>query len=462
MKDWNPLHMVRSLWLRFLDGPQWLRESHGLGFVFKYYRSPSLKLLFWAMAWYERLFSRPMRLLFIVIPMFAFFSMFTLNSPAIPVFLFLLSLLAVDLLLGLIFLPRLSVERSLPPRVKCGMAFDISYRIRNLRRLPAADLLVDPNIELPELRRVDGFKYCAVPGRSELSFSVALKPFRRGVFSIPQGIAESCFPFNIFKHSVLFGRKEYLTVHPASRNLKNLFPRDGGALPRPSAQSVPRPGDSMDFYGCRAYRPGDSPRKIHWRATARYRSPIIKEYQQEHVSHAAVLLDTFIPRRRLAAGALRALFSLSESLLKARTNRDFEAAVSLAASVAETLTSMSYHVDMLSVGGRVSRFPSDGAAPDRDCDPLLDELATAAPSGRDPFAGSRAEPLASEAVESGTVFLILLRWDASARAFLDKLDGRGAQIVPVLVSAHVPVDELPDGLRIIAPDAVLTGGDLPL
>ena len=56
----NPLRVIRSLWLRFLDGPQWLRESHGLGFVFKYYRSPTLKLLFWAMAWYERMFSRPM------------------------------------------------------------------------------------------------------------------------------------------------------------------------------------------------------------------------------------------------------------------------------------------------------------------------------------------------------------------------------------------------------------------
>ena len=30
----NPLRMIRSLWLKFLDGPQWLRESHGLGFVF--------------------------------------------------------------------------------------------------------------------------------------------------------------------------------------------------------------------------------------------------------------------------------------------------------------------------------------------------------------------------------------------------------------------------------------------
>ena len=458
---WNPLHTARSLWLRFLDGPGWLRESHGLGFVFKYYRSPTLKLLFWAMAWYERLFSRPMRLLFIVIPMFAFFSMFTLNSPAIPVFLFLLSLLAVDLLFGLIFRPRLSVERVLPPRVKCGMAFDAGYRIRNLRRTPAADLLIDPNIEQPELRRVDGFKYCSVPGRAELDFTVALKPFRRGVFTIPQGIAESSFPFNLFKHSVLFGRRESLIVHPASRNLKNLFPHDGGVLPRMSTRSVPRPGDSMDFYGCRAYRPGDSPRKIHWRATARYRSPIIKEYQQEHVSHAAVLLDTYVPRRHLAAETLKALFSFSESLLKVRTNPDFEAAVSLAASISETLTRASYHVDMLSVGGHVSRFPSDGG-PDHDCDPLLDELSTAKASAHDPFCGSLAENLAAEAVESGTVFLILMRWDAPTRAFLDRLNDRGAQIVPVLVSPHVPDAEMPEILRVIDPDSVLTGGDLPL
>jgi len=457
----NPLRVIRDLWLRFLDGPQWLRESHGLGLVFRYYRSPLLKLLFWAMAWYERLFSRPMRLLFIVIPMFAFFALFTLNSPAIPVFLFLLSLLAVDLLAGLLFRPRLSVERDLPPRVKCGMPFDVTYRIRNLRRLPAADLLIDPNIELPELRRVRGFKYCSVPGRSERTFAVELKPFRRGVFSIPQGIAESSFPFNLFKHSVLFARKESLIVHPASRELRNLFPRDGGVLPRMSARSVPRPGDSMDFYGCRAYRPGDSPRKIHWRATARYGSPIIKEYQQEHVSHAAVLLDSYVPRTRLAASAFRALFSLSESLLKARTNLDFEAAVSLAASIAETLTSSAYHIDFLAVGGRASRFPSNGE-PDHDCDPLLDELSTATTTPRDAFAGNGAKDLAAEAIESGTVFLILMRWDAAAQNFLNSLNDRGARIVPFLVSRHVPESELPDGLRVVTPESVLLGGELPL
>lgn len=457
----NPLKAIRSLWLRFLDGPQWMRESHGLGYVFRYYRSPSLKLLFWAMAWYERMFSRPMRLLFIVIPMFAFFALFTVNSPAVPVFLFLLALLTVDLLFGFVFRPRLSVERSFPPRVRCGAAFRVTYRIRNQRRLPAADLLLDPNIELPELRRVQGFKYCSVPGRSERMFEMDLKPFRRGVFSIPQGIAESAFPFNLFKHSVLFGRRESLTVHPASRELKNLFPRGGTAFPHMSARSAPRPGDSMDFYGCRAYRPGDSTRRIHWRATARFGSPIVKEYQQEQVSHAAILLDSYVPRSRMAAGVLRALFSLSESLLKARTNREFEAAVSLAASVAGTLTSLTYHVDMLSVGGHVSRFPSNGE-PDRDCDPLLDELATAAPSPRDAFAGKQAENIVSEALESGTVFLILLRWDRAAETFLAGLNGRTARVVPILVANRPPDAELPDDVRIVAPESVLRGGDLPL
>ena len=457
----NSLRIVKDLWRRFLDGPQWMRESHGLGFVFKYYRSPSLKLLFWAMAWYERLFSRPMRLLFIVIPMFAFFSMFTLNSPAIPLFIVMLVFLASDLAIGLIFRPRLSVERDLPRRAKCGAVFPVIYRIRNLRRLPAADLLLDPNIELPELRLVHGFRYCSVPGRSEETFSMELKPFRRGVFSIPQGIAESSFPFNLFKHSVLFGRKESLIVHPASRELRNLFPRDGGVQPRLSARSVPRPGDSMDFYGCRMYRPGDSPRKIHWRATARYRTPIIKEYQQEHVSHAAILLDTYVPRTRMAARTLRALFSLSESLLKARTNLTFEAAVSLAASIAETLTATSYHVDLLAVGDRITRFPSNGE-PDRGCDPLQDELATASASMRDAFAGKQADALAEDALKSGTVFVILMRWDAAAKAFLSGLDNRGSRIVPVLVSEHVPAAELPDDLRVITPEAVLKGGDLPL
>ena len=122
---------------------------------------------------------------------------------------------------------------------------------------------------------------------------------------------------------------------------------------------------------------------------------------------------------------------------------------------------MAYHVDMLAVGDRVSRFPSVGE-PDHDCDPVLDELATASTTARDALNGDGMERLAVEALESGTVFVILLRWDRSARAFLDRLHGCGSAIVPVLVSDKVPAGELPDDLRVVTPEAILAGGDLPL
>jgi len=113
------------------------------------------------------------------------------------------------------------------------------------------------------------------------------------------------------------------------------------------------------------------------------------------------------------------------------------------------------------VGGRVSRFPS-GGEPDRDCDPVLDELATAATSARDALNGNAMERLAVEALESGTVFVILLRWDRPARAFLARLRGCGSTIVPILVAAKVPTEELPDDLRVVPPESILAGGDLPL
>ena len=74
----------------------------------------------------------------------------------------------------------------------------------------------------------------------------------------------------------------------------------------------------------------------------------------------------------------------------------------------------------------------------------------------------RAAALAEDALESGTVFVILTRWDAASKALLGSLTGRGSQIVPVLVAPHVPDEELPDGLRVVTPESVLTGGDLPV
>ncbi|MCB1677614.1 MAG: DUF58 domain-containing protein [Halioglobus sp.] len=51
----------------------------------------------------------------------------------------------------------------------------------------------------------------------------------------------------------------------------------GAAAQRPDGASLPVPG-SDDFYGFRAYRPGDSPRQVYWKGLARERGLQTKQY----------------------------------------------------------------------------------------------------------------------------------------------------------------------------------------
>ena len=52
-----------------------------------------------------------------------------------------------------------------------------------------------------------------------------------------------------------------------------------------------RRGEGSDFHQLREYRRGDPPRSIDWKATARLRKPIVREYQDERDQQIVFLLD---------------------------------------------------------------------------------------------------------------------------------------------------------------------------
>ena len=52
-----------------------------------------------------------------------------------------------------------------------------------------------------------------------------------------------------------------------------------------------RRGEGQDFHQLRDYRPDDALRQIDWKATARKRKPIAREYQDERDQHIVFLLD---------------------------------------------------------------------------------------------------------------------------------------------------------------------------
>lgn len=76
-----------------------------------------------------------------------------------------------------------------------------------------------------------------------------------------------------------------------------------------------RTGEGLEFHQLREYQPGDSPRRIDWKATARRRQLISREYQDEQNQQLVALLDG---GRRLAlpvAGLTGFDHALNASLL---------------------------------------------------------------------------------------------------------------------------------------------------
>ena len=66
-----------------------------------------------------------------------------------------------------------------------------------------------------------------------------------------------------------------------------------------------RSAQQEEYHGLRDYRPGDSPRWIHWRTSARRGELMVKEFEQENEQDLAILIDPWLPRTKVAAGAAR-------------------------------------------------------------------------------------------------------------------------------------------------------------
>ncbi len=113
----------------------------------------------------------------------------------------------------------------------------------------------------------------------------------------------------------------------------------GYAGPIPSRQG----GSGTDFYGIRAYQPGDPPHWINWRLSARHpREIFTNEFERERIADVGVILDARERSNVTANG---------ESL--------FEYTVEVAASLADSFLSDGNRVGLLVYGRGLERTLPD-------------------------------------------------------------------------------------------------------
>jgi uncharacterized protein (DUF58 family) len=217
------------------------------------------------------------------------------NNPVLFAVSCLAGTLLVSLLLTRLAAGRLRVERFLPARVFTGEPFRVRVRVENTSDWrPALGLGFKDAFQIARPGEVScGPTLPVLPpgGRAELAYTKRLH--RRGVYAIESTLAATSFPFALFeRRELLRSRAVEITVLPALGRLGPMGLRDWAErISVPQALRRHREGEE-EFHCLREYRPGDNPRLVHWKTSARARKLMRRVLERESVDDLHVLLDT--------------------------------------------------------------------------------------------------------------------------------------------------------------------------
>lgn len=170
-------------------------------------------------------------------------------------------------------------------------------------------------------------------------------------------------------------------------------------------------GPGVEFFGLREYQPGDPPRWINWRASARHNETLFaNEFQQERVADVGIVLDG---REKTN------LFRDGRSL--------FEHSVLAGASLADAFLSQGNRVGLLHYGRYLDwTFPGYGKV---QRERILQALAHAQTGGSPVFSGLEHIPVRFFPAHSQVVLVSPL--DAGDLDILVQLRARGYQIMVI-------------------------------
>jgi uncharacterized protein (DUF58 family) len=286
------------------------------------------------------------------------------------------------------------------PLFKRGVSFRQWLRYLSYQRGGAIDETHLPVLKQTPIQVTNSF----IPTRRgviQFAPSYVAKPDLLGLFRrlIPVSEPQSC----------LILPKRY-TIKPLNLAGRRQYQSGGVSL----ANSV---GNSTEFMSLRDYQQGDALHSIHWQSYAKHGKLIVKDYQDEYFVRRALVLDTFVG---------------------SSDREQFEAAVSVAASLASNEQGQEALLDLLFVGLQSYCF-TVGRGVDQ-LTHLQEILASVQPSSDTSFERLQQSVFARLALCS-SLFCVLMHWDEQRQAFIQQLMAHG---LPVAVFV------LHDGLLTLA------------
>jgi len=221
-------------------------------------------------------------------------------------------------------LRRIRVERHLPERMVCGKPCGVSVLAFNPRRwLALWSVAIEDRVvaagplENGPVGRA-GLLAWHIRPQHQQRLAYTFCPPTRGRFTFGPLTAVTRFPLGLVRGSRQLTGEQSVLVWPAMGHLGPRARRWIGHGDRSTSQSnASRAGRLGEFHSLRDWRPGDSPRWVHWRTTARVGALMVLQFEQHRDPEFALLLDLWQPRAPSAVdrAAVEAAVSLAATLL---------------------------------------------------------------------------------------------------------------------------------------------------
>lgn len=378
-------------------------------YMWRYKLTPAGRFLFWSV-------------------LFTSAGMATVAIPVYQLFCVLFSAYIVVWLTNLLYRPKLSVKGDLPKRVTAGELITADIELTNESWRPAYDLM----LWLIGLQKSIRFEsaFTAIPrlapGQSGV-LPLELRPMRRGVYKLPYLRPHSTFPFNLMRSGSTRLPLKTLVVMPQFHVLRSIDVPVGLRYQPGGVALSSNVGESPEYIGNRDYVPGEPVRRLDFRSWARLARPVVREYQEEYYCRIALILDTWIPKRRIPTEGFPEL----------------EAAISLSASVADSLSATEHLIDIFAAGPELYVFRAGRQL--AHFDNVLEILASVEHCQHDPFA--KVTPVVADELTSiTTAICVFLDWDDSREELARTIVEAGCQLKLIIVRDSPVSKPIPDDM----------------
>lgn len=276
-----------------------------------------------------------------------------LNTGNNLLFLILASLIAVILMSGIlssITLSGVELRLELPKHIFAGQPVRAVVELQNEKlTLPSFSMRVEAakNKDAPAAALLETPVYFPyLPKQDRVQQSVPMTFPRRGVYRQDTFRIITRFPFGFLQKARRLDLKTEALVYPSvepTEEFLEILPGVQGAL-----ESLSK-GRGQDLYALRDYLPTDSARHVHWKASARLGSLMVREFTREDDCRVLLVLDPYVPGPN-AHSAARAAATAEEA---------FDRAVTFCAKLAWHFYQRNAQLQFRSVGAETPLAPAE-------------------------------------------------------------------------------------------------------